>query len=127
MSVLKRTDPASLHHAQIVGYVNHHTGVILCFDHGERDIESPRSPWCAVRLADDGLQARYTSTVPVICHECGAWLNDESTGYAIVSTHDGYWKRRLRHSRGDRLDVAVGRRMNGQGGAGRRSERPISR
>ncbi|MGI9097878.1 MAG: hypothetical protein ACR2H2_05190 [Solirubrobacteraceae bacterium] len=96
MSVLKRADPATLH-TQVVGYIDHRTGQILCRDHGERDIYSPRSPWAAVRLGD-GIQARYESTAPVICHECGAWLNDESTGYAIVSPHDGYWKRRLRHN-----------------------------
>jgi hypothetical protein len=38
----------------------------------------------------------------VICHHCGAWLNDESTGYAIAPPQHDYWKRRLLRARARR-------------------------
>jgi len=85
---------------QVVGYVNRRTGQVVCPEHGQHDIESPRSPWAAVRLVDQ-VHARYEATAPVICHECGAWLNNDSTCYAIVS-YDDYWKRWLRGARGHR-------------------------
>jgi hypothetical protein len=95
MNVLKHADQARPN-TQIVGYVNRRSGHILCLDHGERDIESPRSPWETLRLVSP-LQVRCVSPTPVICHECGAWLNDASTGYAIPSPHDNPWRRFLRH------------------------------
>lgn len=97
MSVLRSTAPTTPA-TQIVGYANRRTGEIFCLEHGHQHIDSPRSPWAAVRLADNG-QAGYASPVPVICQECGAWLNDESTGYAMVSLDDN-WRRRLRRARG---------------------------
>lgn len=100
MSAFKHADPTRLS-AQVVGYVNRHTDQIVCLEHGEHDIHSPRSPWAALRPAGQ-LQSRYESTAPVICHQCGAWLNDASTGYAIAPPHHDYWKRRLRRARGQR-------------------------
>jgi hypothetical protein len=100
MSVLDHVDPSGPT-AQVVGYLNGRTGDIECLIHGEHDVDSPRSPWIALRPADP-LQARYASTAPVICHRCGAWLNDESTGYAIAAPHHDYWKRRLRRGRSRR-------------------------
>lgn len=94
MRVLKRVDPA-LANTPVVGYVNRRTGKVVCPKHGEHDIESPRSPWAAVRVVDRP-HARYEAAVPVICQECGAWLNNESTCYANVSAQDDYWKRWLR-------------------------------
>jgi len=84
---------------RIVGYANERTGEIYCPAHGGYDIESPRSPWVALRPAGR-LQPHDVSTAPVICHECGAWLNDESTGYAIAPPHRDYWRRRLLRARG---------------------------
>jgi hypothetical protein len=100
MSVLKRADEATLHR-QLLGYANRRTGQLICLEHGQRDIDSPHSPWVGVRL-HDRVQTRDPSTTAVICHECGVWLNDESTGYAIVATDHDHWKRRLRRSRGHR-------------------------
>jgi hypothetical protein len=98
MSILKRADPGKLD-SQVVAYVSRRTGQFVCREHGEHDIESPHSEWAAVRLVDR-CQASFEATTPVICHECCAWLNDESTGYAIAWSQDGYWKRRLRAARG---------------------------
>ena len=100
MTVLKHAEPMWLN-TQLVGYVNRHTEQSFCLEHGQHDIDSPRSPWAPLCLTNRP-QARYESTTPVICHECGAWLNDGSTGYAVVSPHDSYWKRRLRRGRGHR-------------------------
>jgi len=100
MRVLKRTDPARSA-TQVVGYVNRRTGEVVCPEHREHDIDSPRSPWTAVALVDR-VQARYEATAPLICNECGAWLNNESTCYANVSPYDDYWKRWLRSGRGFR-------------------------
>ena len=96
MSTLEHAD-RSESTAPVVGYLNGRTGDIECLRHGEHDVDSPRSPWIALRPADP-LQARYASTAPIICHRCGAWLNDESTGYAIAAPHHEYWKRRLRRA-----------------------------
>jgi len=101
MRALKHTDQFGLD-TRIVGFIHRHTGEVLCPEHGEHDIDSPRSPWAAVRLVDQ-VHARYEATAPVICHACGAWLNNESTSYAIVSPHDDYWKRWLRSPRGHRI------------------------
>lgn len=95
---LKRPDPP-ISDTRVVGYVNVRTREIVCLKHGTRDIESPRSPWAAVRLSGQE-HARYASTTPVICHECGIWMNDEATSYVIVCSHDGYWKRQLWRVRG---------------------------
>jgi hypothetical protein len=100
MSALEHADPSG-RTTQVVGYLNGRSGEIVCLKHGEYDVDSPRSPWIALRPADR-LQARYASTAPVICHRCGAWLNDESTGYAIAPPHHDYWKRRLLRARGRR-------------------------
>jgi hypothetical protein len=86
---------------QVIGYVNERTGDIECLKHGGHDVDSPWSPWTALRPADR-LQERYASTAPVICHRCGAWLNDESTGYAIAAPQHDYWKRRLLRACGRR-------------------------
>jgi hypothetical protein len=93
MSVLKHDDQTRLN-TQHVGYINRRTGHILCLNHGGCDTESPRSPWAALRLLNP-LQTAYASTTPVICHDCGAWLNDGSTGYAIPFSHDNRWRRRV--------------------------------
>jgi hypothetical protein len=100
MTVLKHAAPTRPH-TRLVGYVNRRTEEICCLEHGRHDIESPRSPWAPLRLTNRP-EARYESTTPLICHECGTWLNDGSTGYAVTSPHDGYWKRRLRRARGHR-------------------------
>ena len=100
MSALKRADQTTPH-TPLLGYANRRTGQLICLEHGERDIESPHSPWVGVRL-HDRVRTRDASTTAVICHECGAWLNDDSTGYAIVTTDDDRWKRRLRRSRDHR-------------------------
>jgi len=83
---------------RVVGYIDRRTGEILCVNHGARDIESRGSPWAAIRVVDS-REAGHASTVAVICRECGNWLNDESTGYAIVAPQDDYgppspWPRR---------------------------------
>jgi hypothetical protein len=100
MSVKRAERPTP--HKQLLGYANRGTGQLICLEHGERDIDSPQSPWVGVRL-HDRVRARDASTTAVICHACGTWLNDESTGYAIVATDPERWKRRLRRSRGDRI------------------------
>ncbi len=100
MNVLKHADSTSPN-GQFVGYLNRRSGEILCLDHGQRDITSSRSPWLPLRLIDQ-IEARYESTTPVICHQCGTWLNDASTGYAIACLHDGYWKRQLWRTRSPR-------------------------
>ncbi|MGH2941480.1 MAG: hypothetical protein ACRDLN_01705 [Solirubrobacteraceae bacterium] len=87
--------------AQVVGYVNRRTDEVICRRHGTQEVTSPRTPWVALRVVEGPL-SRYESTAPVICHRCGAWLNDESTGYAIASLPDGVWKRRLRLIRSHR-------------------------
>jgi hypothetical protein len=97
MSLLKHADSTRLT-TRIVGYFDHRSGQFICLRHGARDIESPRSPWAAVQLLER-LQSRDASTTAVICDECGAWLNDESTGYAIVAPHHDYWRRQLRFPR----------------------------
>jgi hypothetical protein len=84
-----------------VAYVNRRTGEVVCPEHGGQDITSPRNPWVAVELADR-FPARYEATAPLICQACGAWLNNESTRYANVSSYDDYWKRWLRSFRGQR-------------------------
>ena len=96
--VLKRADRAG-QDTRVVGYVNVRTQEIVCLEHGTRDMETPRSPWAAVRLCGQD-HARYASTTPVICQECGVWMNDEATGYVIVFSQDGYWKRGLWRARG---------------------------
>jgi hypothetical protein len=85
---------------QLAGYFNRRTEQILCLKDGQQDIESPRRPWAALRLVGR-LQARYASTSAVICHECGASLNDASTGYTILSSNTNYWKRGHVPGRGD--------------------------
>jgi hypothetical protein len=94
MKVLKPTDPATLA-TQIVGYINRRTGEAVCPEHGGADVGSPRSPWSAVGLVERP-HARYEATAPLICHACGAWLNNESTCYATVSPADDSWTRWLR-------------------------------
>jgi hypothetical protein len=89
--------------ARVVGYVNRRTGEVVCPEHGRHDVESPRSPWAAVCLVDR-VHARYEATAPVICHECGAWLNNESTSYANVSPQADYWRRWLRGALVHRAD-----------------------
>jgi hypothetical protein len=74
---------------------------VVCPEHAAQDITSPRNPWVAVELTDR-FPVRYEATAPLICHECGAWLNNESTCYANVSSYDAYWKRWLRSGRGHR-------------------------
>jgi len=100
VSVLKRADQAT-HHPQLLGYANRRTGELICLEHGERDIDSPGSPWVGVRPRDR-VRRRDASTTAVICHACGAWLNGESTGYAFVATDRDRWKRRLPRHRGHR-------------------------
>ena len=92
MSALEHVDPTKA--TRVLGYVNQRTGDIVCPEHGTYDIQSPRSPWVALRPAGH-VQPHASSTAPVICRECGAWLNDESTGYAIAAPHHDYWRRRL--------------------------------
>ena len=86
---------AATPNSEIVGYVNRRTGQLVCLNHGERDVDSLLSPWAALRLV-----ACERSSAPVICHECGAWINDESTRYAAVTTHRGDWRRRFVSRRG---------------------------
>ncbi len=100
MSVLKSTDPPRID-TQIIGYANRRSGEVLCLRHGKHDSRSTRGQWVAVRLAYDP-NAGYASIAPVICRQCGAWLNDESTGYAIVSPDNEHWRRCLRRARGHR-------------------------
>ena len=96
MSVRKPAHPTTLT-TQIVGYANRRTGETLCLEHGQHYIRASRGEWAAVRLVDNS-EARDASRAPVICQVCGIWLNDESTGYALVSSDDGHW-RRLRRAR----------------------------
>jgi hypothetical protein len=100
MTVLKPAEPTRLN-TRLVGYVNRRTDQVSCLEHGQHDIDSLRSPWAPLSLTTR-LQAGYESTTPMVCYECGAWLNDGSTGYAVASPCDGYWKRRLRRARGHR-------------------------
>jgi hypothetical protein len=100
MTVLKPAAPTRLN-TRLVGYVNRRTEQVSCVEHGQHDIDSPRSPWAPLCLTNRA-QAGYESITPMVCHECGAWLNDGSTGYAVASPHDGYWRRRLRRIRGHR-------------------------
>jgi hypothetical protein len=88
MRMLNRTNPKRAD-MPVVGYVDRRTGQIVCTRHGVRDIESRHSPWAAIHVIDPH-KAGYVSTTTVICHQCGVWLNGESTGYAIVSPQDDY-------------------------------------
>lgn len=99
MTVVKQPDSTKLN-TQLVGYVNRRTGQIVCLQH-RPEIQSPRDSWAPLHL-NGPIQARDPSTTPVICGECGSWLNDEATGYAITSPPDGYWKRCLRRARAHR-------------------------
>jgi hypothetical protein len=100
MSARKPAPPTTLT-TRIVGYASRRTGETLCLEHGQHHIRSSRSEWAAVRLADSS-DARDASRAPVICQVCGTWLNDESTGYALVSSDDDHWSRRLCRPRGHR-------------------------
>ena len=79
---------------RVIGYVDRRTNRFICTAHRVPDLESRHSTWTAVYLLDP-LQVGYVSTVPVICHECGTWINDESTGYAVVTIHGSHGRRRL--------------------------------
>lgn len=89
---------------QVVGYIDRHTGQILCVRHGVRDVESRRSSWVALRVVHRPHVGYATSAVT--CDKCGIWLNGESTGYAILSAQEGHGRLRLWHTLGHRDDSA---------------------